>query len=340
MAYNMFRPSTPVGRSALDGIRNSTRAVPDRSRVCRWVTGALSIGAVAVSAAGCVGESVARARCVAGPTPRSSDVARPILVSSRIDRSDATYPIAADGSRSPLEPAALPRVPMDRQDVNLREAGYDVSVGFGVGAVVPGAQDLKFKRYGPGDVLTDFLFSDDIDASTDHLETIDATAWKTRGALDGFGVRVEAARWSTRATAKSFVDRLGTSVAAPPFRSVGEEHVGLFATVAHRWSLSKGNAAEDSPYVFVGLGYGEVYSRVTHGDQLWALAFESYAGVAFPISPGIRFRIEGMFLITHDVDVSVASTDWAVDTSGKHLWGHSTFDTRFYAVTVGFEFRF
>ena len=79
---------------------------------------------------------------------------------------------------------------------------------------------------------------------------------------------------------------------------------------------------------------------MTHGLDLWHLGFEAYAGVAFPVTPGIRFRIEGSFLLAHDVDVTGAPADWAVDTSGRHLWGHSTFDTRFFALSASFEFRF
>jgi opacity protein-like surface antigen len=247
---------------------------------------------------------------------------------------------AVEASPAVFEPAPAPREPRRSGDVNLREAGYDVSIGVAAGVVFSGAQDLKFKRYSAGGVLTDFLFSDDLDVSPDHIETLDVTAWRTKGKLDGFGVRLEAMRWSTYATAKSFEDRLGTSAPVPPFDSVEQDRFGVFATLAHRWSLSRETEARDGAYVFAGLGYGEVHTRVSHGDAGWRLGFEAYAGVAFPVLPDVRLRIEGKFIITKDDDVQGTSTDWKVDTSGKRLWGHSTFDTRFYALTVGVEFLF
>lgn len=286
------------------------------------IVGALSRGLLAAAllfGAGCLlaaGEGIAMAApgSVAGP------VAMP--------------PPPSSEAYAPL------REPRRSGDFHLREAGYDVSVGLAAGVVFSGAQDLKFKRYSAGGVLTDFLFSDDLDVPADHLESIDAWVWKTKGSLDGFGVRLEAMRWSTRATAKSFVDRLGTSAAAPPFQSVDQNRFGVFASVAKRWSLSSDIGAEDAPYAFVGLGYGEVHTSVTHGDEVWRLGFEAYAGVTFPLLQDVRLRIEGKFIITKDDDVQGTSTDWKVDTSGKQLWGHSTFDTRFYALTVGLEFRF
>ena len=216
--------------------------------------------------------------------------------------------------------------------------GYDVSIGLGLGADFPGAQDLKFKRYDATGTRTDYLVSKDVKSSVEPVEMIDATVWSTQGTFDGYGVRLQLANWDTRATAKELIAHIPDS-ATPPFKSVDESQLALFGTVAHRWSLTSGRPAADSPNVYVGLGYGPTRTAVTHGDTRWRLGFEGYTGLCIPLTPDIRFRTEALWLVTQDADVSGAPADWRVDTSGKHWWGHSTWDTRFYVITAGLEFK-
>lgn len=258
-------------------------------------------------------------------------------------------PRSVDHAEAPATHVALPAfcsVPLAGEpNAGFSSGGYErrrgVTVGLGAGIVFAGAQDLKFRRRDAAGALTDDLFSADVDLSVNAIVTADATVWKSGGFFDGFGVRVDATRWSTRATAKSFVDRLGTSVPAPPFSSITQDRIGIFGSVLKRWSLVRGADANDAAYVYVGTGLGAVHTRASYGDSQWSLGAEYFAGVSVPVSESTAIRLQATALRTHDRDVASAPAGaWTVDTSGKHtsLLGHSTWDTFHYAVTLGVDF--
>jgi hypothetical protein len=222
------------------------------------------------------------------------------------------------------------------------EADRDLllDAGLGAGASIPGSQDLKVRRYDASGAETDSFFARNVDAAANAAVEAHADAWSGRGALRDTGVQARVLHWTTTTTADSFVDRHpgGSTLSRPPFSRVDQTRTAVFANLERRVPLRAGVLATCGGYAFVGAGAGLARTAVAHGIVDWAPAVDAFAGVAVPISRGVRLRIEGLYTPTHDDDQPGRSSSWRVDTSGTRSWpSDHHLDTRFAAVLLGVE---
>ncbi len=212
-------------------------------------------------------------------------------------------------------------------------AAAEVSVGLTGGVVFAGEQDIKLAEYGADRQRVSLTERRGADASPGPLGGLTITAWETR--WPWLGVQLDALRWTTSAT----VDPGGTAGAAT--LTIDQTRTAVFASVLGRLVLDEARGA----FAYGGLGGGLVRSRVTRGDEEIGAGFGLVGGVAVPLTPRLRLRVEVRYLVTPDVDASPRA-GLRVDTSGSadgnaaHVVFGPHLDTQFFPLLVGLDWVF
>lgn len=261
----------------------------------------------------------------AAPSPRAPDPTRPPPAGPPV-------PVHDDVAEAWVAPTAA-------NPGSARRFAW--SVGVLGGACIAGPQDLKFKKGNALGEFTDFMFAPRAEASTEPFASAFVTMWVKSGRLRDFGFRAEASHWETDVRAGTLVDRIvgPTPSETPSFTSVHEERTAILGTLLWRFPVAGiPPKSEDSPYGYLGLGTGLVYTSVEHGLTGWDVGSQAVAGVSLPLAPSVRLLLEGRYMITHDQDFRGVTTNYRVDTSGTPVqpgWAH--LDTRFYTLLVGLE---
>lgn len=209
----------------------------------------------------------------------------------------------------------------------------EVSVGLTGGVVFAGEQDLKLAEHGADRQRVSLTERRGVDPSPGALGGLTVTAWGTP--WPWLGVQLDALHWTTSAT----VDPGGTAGTAT--LTIDQTRTAVFASVLGRLVLDEARGT----FAYGGLGGGLVRTRVSRGDEEVGAGLGLVGGVAVPVTPRIRLRVEVRYLVTPDVDAS-PRTGLRVDTSGSpdgnaaHVVFGPHLDTQFFPLLVGLDWVF
>lgn len=214
----------------------------------------------------------------------------------------------------------------------------EIIVGITGGIVISGDQDLTFESRDRVNVVT----ARNVDESLGPIGGATITAWGDRSLLRYIALQGDLLYWYMEATP-------ALTPPAPRF-TVGQHRYGFFLSPLVRLpiypSFGRFSAQlEGDTFAYTGAGMGAVSTSVEHGNTGgWEIGLQLLGGISIPVTSNLRFRVEGRYLLTADLDSQPRGPQdaWVVNTSGTptkfRLDSHH--DTRFYPVLFGLDWRF
>jgi opacity protein-like surface antigen len=221
-------------------------------------------------------------------------------------------------------------------------AAAEVIVGVNGGVVIPGAQDLSFRNYSADHAVTDKVDTDDVKESAGALVGASVAWWGDWSFLRYFGLQGEAVYWYMEAKPATIIPP------APRYR-IDQHRTAALASLLARVPVypTIGRFSPDQradTFVYAGGGAGVVYSTVSHGSDDWGMGYQLLGGISVPMTPNLRLRLESRWMLTGDVDTSPKDklVGWHADVSGTptSVRRNEAFDTRFFPIILGVDWRF
>lgn len=211
--------------------------------------------------------------------------------------------------------------------------------GVAAGLTIPGRQDLKLKKHNERGDLTNYLFSQHVDAADGPIASVYAGLW-SRGA---WGVQLDLSYWRTETEPEHFVNRgpPAAPMELPPFGPIAQHRISTYLTGLYRFPVpGDGSLDPAKRFLYVGAGIGPVYTKVDYGHTGWNWAFQFLVGASLPVTHKDRLRLEFRYMVAPDAD-SPARAEWRADTSGTGMFpGFAHKDTRFFTLLLGYEHHF
>jgi len=219
--------------------------------------------------------------------------------------------------------------------VSSTPGNAEIIVGITGGIVISGDQDLTFEDRTRLNVVT----ARNVDESLGPIVGATISAWGDRSLLRYVALQGDLLYWYMEATP-------ALTPPAPRF-TVGQHRYAFFLSPLVRLPIYPSfgrfsSQLEGDTFAYTGAGIGAVSTSVEHGNTGgWERGFQLLGGISIPVTSNLRFRLEGRYLLTADLD-SQPRDRWVVNTSGTptkfRLDSHH--DTRFYPVLFGLDWRF
>ena len=255
----------------------------------------------------------------------------------RLDVQPASQPASA----RPFAPAAIDAAlaSLARRPVRQGAPAVGWFLGFGAGLTVPGRQDLKLKKHSERGVLTNYLFSRNVDADDAPMVSVYGGCWGP----GAWGLQLDVSYWHTATEPMHFENRgpVATAHERPPFAAIGQHRVACYLSPLFRVPFPGARRLEPSrPFLYAGAGLGLIYTKVDYGHTGWNWAYQLLGGAAVPLRRNNRLRLEMRFTVAPDADSPVRA-QWRADTSGVGMFpGFAHKDTRFFAILLAYETQF
>lgn len=210
-------------------------------------------------------------------------------------------------------------------------------VGIQAGFHIPGAQDLKFKRFDEQLVLRETIHTNRVSSNISSFNGISLTIFGNKNFWEDKGLKFEMINWEFDSRAKGFFVK-----DAPPLNYAEQHRMAIFASMIRKFDPPAfiEHAGISDSYIFVGMGGGPVLTDIDPGKYEWNLGFQVLGGLGVPLGNRFLGTLEAKYVITHDADNNITvQPGWLVDTSGTSSWLRfgPHLDTRFLTIQVGIQ---
>lgn len=205
----------------------------------------------------------------------------------------------------------------------------EISVGIGGGATVPLVQDLTLKIFDSTGQLIERKDQDTFHPGVGPILGLTVSYWGDKSWL---GVELSLLNWKVEGKAK----HLG-----PEKMDIQEGRTGIFLSILGRYPSDPTRT-----YLYGGIGIGSIAASVSGGGDTRRnnrvnFGGELIGGIAVPLTPSMRLRLETRILLAHDVDASNPGTGSYVETSGAPVGLKSPhLDTMFFSPMLVLEYWF
>lgn len=210
-------------------------------------------------------------------------------------------------------------------------------IGIHAGIHIPGAQDLKFKRFDKLLILQETVHTNRVSSNISMFNGLTFTHFGKEKFWHNKGVRLEVASWEFISRARGFFIKN-----APPINEAEQHRTAALASLIRKFNPPSFLTQLQSPEsnVYTGMGGGIVLTDVDPGKYEWNLGFQIFTGLVVPIWDGLKGLMEIKYVITHDADNNISTEPgWLVDTSGTSSWLRlgPHLDTRFLTIQAGIQ---